>query len=318
MNKTMLKQKNSLNITLNNNNKATSISGIYSKQSVFGQTSVKNKSINLTNSDLLDMKYFDKKKIKGTILRTGKLVFKEKKEYHSSHLFEKLKDSVLFEKSEALLFKIKICYGFLAVFSFLSIILEIIDVFIFNSKTTEFLNNNYNISIKNNTDVNTYYFIEKRRISNKENTIRVFNSIFSILCFLLHLIIHKIKNNYDKESDKKKKKRDYYRRSYNRRKTTKTAKSYKDDNKGVGNDRIKIVLNEDFISKNYVTKEEKVKLLINCIISLVFFPPNINKVFIGVQHEVIYAFSLNSIILLITFFKLIHIYSAFFLFISIY
>ena len=309
MNKTILKEKRSLNVTLNN--KKASLSSYYNNHSVFGQTTVKNKSINLSNSDLLDMKYFNKKKLRGTILRTGKLNFKEKKELHSSHLFEKLKESYLFEKSEALLFKIKICYGFLAVFSFLSILLEIIDVIVFNNKTNEYLEKNYNISLKNNASISNYYFIEEREISNQENTIRIFNSIFSILCFLLHLKIHKIKKNFNKQKKKKKKKKEFYRRNYNRRKTTKSTKSCKEDNnKSIGNDRIKIVLNDDFVTKNYVTREEIIKLVINCIISLVFFPPRINKIFIGVQHDVIYVFSLNSIILVVTFCKLINVYFA--------
>ena len=155
------------------------------------------------------MKYITNKKIKNTILHREKLNFREQKEMHSSHLFEKLKDSYLFEKSEALLFKIKICYGFLAVFSFVSILLEIIDVIIFNKRSEEYLDKTYNITFVNNNDINNYYLIEEREITKQENTIRIFNSVFSLLCFFVHLIIHNIKNNFDKQSKKKMKKKKF-------------------------------------------------------------------------------------------------------------
>jgi hypothetical protein len=309
---TVLKdKKNNLNVSTNNVNKTT-LSALYNKNSVFGTTSVNN--VNLSNSDFLDMKYFAGRKMKNTMLKRDKLNLKEKKDMHFSHLFEKLKDSYLFEKSEAVLLKIKICYGFLAVFSFVSILLEIIDVVIFNKKSKEFMDNNYNIYFNitdiNGTNIHNFHLIEKREISSQENTIRIFNSIFSFLCFIFHLIIHNIKNNYDKSEKKKKKKSHYRNYNYNRRKTKFRGK---DDNKSSLNEnRIKIVKNNDLFSKNYVTREERLLLIINCIISIVFFPPNVNKVFVGIQHRVIYVYSLNSIVLLITFFKISNIYFAFY------
>ena len=59
------------------------------------------------------MKYFSNKKIRNTVLHKGKLNLKDHKNTHSSNLlFERLKESYLYEKSEAVLFKLKICYGF--------------------------------------------------------------------------------------------------------------------------------------------------------------------------------------------------------------
>ena len=69
--RTTLKDKKSLNLT---SNKITSISQLYNK------TINKNKSINLSNSDsFLDMKYFGNKRLKHTMLRTGKLNFHDQK-----------------------------------------------------------------------------------------------------------------------------------------------------------------------------------------------------------------------------------------------
>ena len=260
---------------------------------------VKNKSANLSNSDLLDMKYFNSKKLKNTVLHKGQLSLHEQKNMHSSNLFERLKESYLYEKSEALLFKIKICYGILAVFSFISILLEIADVILFNKKSEEYLNVNYNISIINETNIDNYYFIQNREISHKENSIRIVNLIFSILCFILHLIIHFIKNNYDKQSKKKKKNYyyHYYRYSHNKHKKRKTMK----DQNNINNEsHVKLIIfNDGFASKNFINKEEIVKLIFNSVISLIFFPPGINKVFIGIQNKIIYIYSLNGFFLII-------------------
>ena len=186
--------------------------------SITDNSLLRKKKENIKNTDYLAMKYFSNIKIKNTVLHKGKLNLKDHKNTHSSNLlFERLKESYLYEKSEAVLFKLKICYGFLAIFSFISILLEIIDVIIFNKYSEEFLDKYYNITILNETNIDNYYFIENRKISNRENTIRTFNLIFSVLCFFLHLIIHFIKNNYDKQSNKRKKKRNYYY-NYNKEK----------------------------------------------------------------------------------------------------
>ena len=299
--RTTLKDKKSLNLS---SNKITSISQLYNK------SINKNKGTNLSNSDsFLDMKYFGNKKLKHTMLRTDKLNFHDNKSnMNSTTLFEKLKESYLYERSEALLFKIKICYGFLAVFSFLSILLEIIDVIIFNKKSSEYLNENLHINVINDTNIDNYYFIQSRKITSKENTIRVFNLIFSFISLFIHLIIHYIKNNYDKQSHNKNK---YNYSYYGYRRKNKRTRTLKENNNGPNNEnKIKFILNDNFISKDYVSREEMIRLGINCLISLIFYPPGLNKVFIGIQDNYIYVYSLNSIFLLATFLKLINIYFA--------
>ena len=59
-------------------------------------------------------------------------------------------------------------------------------------------------------------------------------------------------------------------------------------------------------------KREYILLIINCVINLIFFPPKVNKIFIGKQHNIIYIYSLNSIFLIIEMFKVINIYKAVF------
>ena len=301
MNKTVLRKKRS-------NNKIVNLLSVQKANSITDKSLLRNRSENFSNSEFLDMKYFSHKKVRNTVLHKGKLNLKDQRNTHSSNLlFERLKDSYLFEKSEAVLFKIKICYGFLAVFSFISILLQTIDVILFNKYSEEFLEKNYNISVLNETNIDNYHFIENRKISNRENTIRIFNLTFSILCFFLHLIIHFIKNNFDKQFDKKKKKKNYYY-NYNKRKRKASTLGIKDNN--INENHIKLVGNDDFFTKNFVTRGEIIKLVINCIISLFFYPPGLNKVFIGMNHSIIYVYSLNSFFLLITFFKIANIYYA--------
>ncbi len=301
-------REQSLNASMNKMNNLSVLTSLINnnKNSIVEKMLQKNKNTTLSNSEYLDQKYFHTKK-KNTVLNKNKFNLKNQRNMNFSNLFEKLRDSYLFEKSEIVLFKIKICYGFLAVFSFLSILMELIDVIIFNKESENFVKENYNITLVNDTNINNYYFIEKRKLSKRENNIRLFNIFFSIISFALHLFIHFIKNNYDKET-KKKKKKSYYKH-YNRKRRT-TRSSAKETSNTISDNRIKIITNDDFVTKNFVTREEIIKLVINCVISLVFYPPGVNKVFIGYQNNIIYVYSLNSIFLLITFFKLSNIYFA--------
>ena len=300
-------REQSLNVSALNNSKLSIITSnlFNNKNSIVENMIQKNKNANLSNSEYLDKKYFHNKKTKNTALNKNKLNLKNQRGMNFSSLFEKLRDSYLFEKSENVLSKIKICYGFLAAFSFLSILLQVIDVIIFNKESQNFVRENYNIHLIDNTNITEYYFIQERKLTKRENNIRVFNSIFSVISFALHLVIHFIKNNFDKETMKKKKKKNYYYK-YNRRR--KTRLGVKDTT--TTENKLKIITNDDFVTKNFVTREEIIKLVINCIISAIFYPPGINKVFIGFQNNVIYVYSLNSIFLLMTFFKLINIYFA--------
>ena len=268
-------------------------------------------NINLSRTDsYLDNKYFSNKKLKYTALTTNKLNFKGMKNMHSSNLFEKLKNSVMFEKSENLMFRIKVCYAFLSVFSFVSILLEIIDVILYQKKSDEFLRQN-NIDSNNEADIQTYYLIEKRKITNRENTIRIFNMIFSLLCVFCLLLIYYIKITFNQKS-RKKKRNNYYMNynTYSHKKKKATQKMANRDGNNIDN-HIKLILNEE-MDNNYEKKSEYVLLAFYCIISLIFFPPSVNKVFIGRQHNIIYVYSLNSIFLIVSILKMINIYKAIF------
>ena len=268
-------------------------------------------NINISRTEsFLDNKYFSNKKLKYTALTPNKLNFKGMKNMHSSNLFEKLKNSVMFEKSENLMFRIKVCYAFLSVFSFASILLEIIDVILYQKRSDEFLKQN-NIDTNNEADIQTYYLIEKRKITKRENTIRIFNMIFSLLCVFCLLLIYYIKITFNQNS-RKKKRYNYYMNynTYSHKKKKATQKMANRDGNNSDN-HIKLILNEE-MDTYYEKKSEYVLLVFYCIISLIFFPPSVNKVFIGRQHNIIYVYSLNSIFLLVSILKIINIYKAIF------
>ena len=270
------------------------------------------KNINVSRSDsFVDNKYFSSKKLKYTTLSPTKTKFKGQKNMQSSNLFEKLKNSVMFEKSEKLIFRLKICYTFLSIFSLASIILEITDVILYHKKSDEYLKNKYNIISSNITEISLFKLIEEREISSQENSIRIFNLIFSLFCVFFLLLIQYIKVSFNQQS-KKKKRYNYYMNynSFFHKKKKNLSRFNNRETKDIG-DHIKLILNED-TNINYEKKSEIILLIIYCIISLIFFPPKVNKIFVGKQHNIIYVYSLNSIFLIVSIFKVINIYKAVF------
>ena len=271
-------------------------------------------NVNMSRSEsFLDNKYFSSKKLKLTLLTPNKENFKGQKNMQSSNIFEKLKNSVMFEKTEKLIFRLKICYVFLSLFSLMSITLEITDVILYNKKSDEYLKEKYNIQSNDATETKIYKLIEERPISTRENIIRIFNLIFSLLCAFFLLLIEYEKIYFNQQS--KRKKRYNYYMNYNsfihRGKRNQAKKNNREVNNNNNDNHIKLILNED-TNNNSLKKSEIILLVINCIISLIFFPPKINKVFIGKQHNIIFVYSLNSLFLIISIFKVINIYKAVF------
>ena len=268
--------------------------------------------VNISRSEsFVDNKYFSSKKLKYTTLTPNKANFKGQKNMQSSNIFEKLKNSVMFEKSEKLMIRLKICYAFLSIFSLGSIILEITDVILYNKMSDDYLKNNHNILSSNAIETNIFKLIEKRTISSRENSIRIFNLIFSLLCVFFLLLIQYIKINFNHQS--KKKKRYNYIMNYNSFIHKKKRNQIKLNSREVNNNdnHIKLILNEDD-NNNYEKKSEIILLAINCVISIIFFPPKVNKIFIGRQHNIIYVYSLNSLFLIVSILKTINIYRAVF------
>ena len=172
---------------------------IYTPESSFTRHLRESKS--LTNS-FLEMKFINQVNMKKTILNKESLNFNDR---NKASIFEQIKNSVIYEKSKSYLLKIKICYGCLIFFSLISIILSISDVILYNNKSLEYLiNGNNHTFIFNKTNFEDYYYINKRKMSSRENTIRTFNGIFSIMCVGIILIIYGIMNGTLGKGKKKK------------------------------------------------------------------------------------------------------------------
>ena len=54
----------------------------------------------------------------------------------------------------------------------------------------------------------------------------------------------------------------------------------------------------------------KGRIITECIMNLIFYPPFVNKSFIGKYHNIIFIYSLNSIFLFISLYKISNIYRA--------
>ena len=217
----------------------------------------------------------------------------------SINLFEQLKNSPLFEKSEKILKKEKYLYGVLSFFTLMSILFQTFDTFIYNKKSIQYLEENHNIPIYLQNEEFYYQLMEKRSISKQENCFRTFNLIFSIICVFLVLRIYFIKKQFIRQSNKNNK--NFFNNNFGNKKNK--NKNLKEDG------HIKILSGtDDIIPKKKVSKRELIATILFCIINLIFYPPLLNKVFIKKNNQVINVYSLNSIILILTFLKLINFY----------
>ena len=273
-----------------------------------------NKSNSISN--VYEMKYFNQANKKKTILSKGKLNFNDKTEIK---ILDQIKNSDLFEKRDFLIFKLKICYGILALFSLICIILNCADAIIYNNKSLEHLykqNNGSYDSYKNN--IESYFCINNRKISSKENCIRLFNGIFSLICVFILIIIYYIRNVNNEDKRKNTKKERFKRmlnQYYSKQKKKNFSKKKKQEDEKVKNEKIKVI-NFDQDSKGIKDEVSSIndrnKTIRMCIINIIFYPPYINKAFIGKYNNIIYIYSLNSIFLILSLAKISNIYSAIF------
>ena len=98
------------------------------------------------SNDYFEMQYLNKKDKKKTTLHKGSLNFTKKNE---TSVFDQIKNSELYGKSEQLLFKLKICHAILSIFSLLSIILNCSDAIIYNGNSLDYLHKKNNFTYVN-------------------------------------------------------------------------------------------------------------------------------------------------------------------------
>ena len=163
----------------------------------------------------------------------------------------------------------------------------------------KYLEENHKIDIYLQKQEFYYQLMEKRLISKEENCFRSFNLIVSLISVFLVLRIYFIKKQYVRQSNKNNKNFFKYYFGYKKNKN----RNIKEDG------HIRILPNTDeTIPKKKLSKNELIITILSCIINLIFYPPLLNKVFIKKHNQVINVYSLNSIILIFTFLKLINFY----------
>ena len=276
------------------------------------------RSINNSNYENL---YINRAKMKKTTLNKSTLNFNDKAQ---SSIFDQIKNTDLYEKSEFLLLKIKICYGTLAICSFLCIILNFSDVIIYNNKSLEYLKNgNNNTFIFDKKNVEHYYYINNRKISSKENSIRIFNGIFSLISVVLLLVLYGFTNGANENNRKIGKKEKFNKilnQYYNkqRKKSLARNKFKKEEMKEkTNNEKIKVLDFTENTKKNDLIDDlssanTKSRIIIKCILNIIFYPPIINKAFVGKYNNIIFIYSLNVVFLIISLYKISNIYRAIF------
>lgn len=272
-----------------------------------GKCNSKSKSI----TNIVD---FTKINRKHTILHKGKLNINEK---GNLSVYDQFKNSESYEKSERLLFKLKICFAILAVFSLISIILNCADSLIYNNRSLEYIINENNSTFFDKNNISNYYCINKRKISSKENNIRIFNGIFSLFCFIIIIIIYKIKIGAF-EINKKDTKKEKFKRMLNEYYNKKKKKPIEKQKTLQDKDRYERIKIYDFKEECKNPKDDENNIVERnitirmCIANIIFYPPYINAAFIGQYHNIIFIYSLNSLFLIISLFKISNLYKAFF------
>jgi hypothetical protein len=82
------------------------------------------------------------------------------------------------------------------------------------------------------------------------------------------------------------------------------------------NEKIKIVNlkmksdMDNFQKEKMSKKYSKNRIIAECIMNLIFYPPFVNKSFVGKYHNIIFMYSLNSLFLFISLYKISNIYKA--------
>ena len=278
---------------------------------------------------------------KRRLLLIDKHINDDKKE--QLKILKEIPKSSFYKNSELILKKIKISYFILSIFSILSIFFSYTDVKLYNNNSWELLLHNNNKSTTNYgidfsiRNITEYKIIQNRIITNKENTIRIFLAIFNITCGLLIILINCFIKQFKQESNVLKtentptfsssKHNNYLNVNYsiNKRDIAKLKNKHKDELFNKKSYRKNSLKNEEFSIKQmnnigilkkisslleYFTLKNFISLIIKCILNMLFIPPSVNKVFIGFERKVIYVYTLNSIFMIINFFKLINIYQA--------
>ena len=289
--KKTLKEKNNYRVvdSLNNNN-PTYITVETNQKLISNLSKPIKKQSGLSNSRLSDDFRFSSLIKKNKIQIVKGFSFKSKLNNNEKKItyIQSMLDDPNIKEKEDLIERIKI-YAFIqSVSSLISILLNIIDIELFNKYS-------YNYIINNKIEYNNFYEIGKREINSNENITRILNAVFSFICLIMTIFIFFAKYNFSKREEEK---------ILNRKNKTL-------------NSNLNFI--HEFTYKNNLTNQKASlsKLIIRSIINIIFYPPKLNCVFHSYSKDILCIYPINSFFLLFSSFKLYNIYRCIFYFIPV-
>ena len=304
-NKQLILKQKSVNFNSFSNKRKKTLSILnynsFNINKLFDKTLAKSKNLNLSSSNNSFIHSNNKK----SNIKKRKINFNDNDDkILQIDLFETLKYSPMFEKSESIIHKERIYYGTLLLFTILSIIFQVSDSLLYIKRSKEYLEEENNMTISYLNELHYYSILKNRKISKQENYLRVFNIISSILCGILSINIYNIKYKFIKQTNKNNK--NFYGKYNNYFGHNRKKKSLKDDG------HISIIPNNDIILKDKLPKSEIIKAITSCIMNLICCPPSFNEVLIINKKDIILVYSLNNFFLIFSMIKFINIYRAIF------
>ena len=192
-----------------------------------------------------------------------------------------------YPKLKKVLHKLKILYFLCCLFAIFSFVFACVDNEIYNVRSWKYLEKKYYLTNYNKSKIfneTIIIDIKNRKITNLENMIRILNGICSILICILLIVKFK----------------------YKRTQIEKNTKEIIRENEEFKNDK-------KFYTKSLfdlrIKNDKKSYLFLKLLISIIFYPPFVNSIiiqkFIFGGEIIIYAYSLNSIFVLINISKLV-------------
>ena len=254
---------------------------------------LKHSGITIDNSRLSDEMGFSDLIKQNKIQLVRGLTFKAKLNNKDEKLsyFEKMLSNPSMMGKGKLYKRIKVFSFIQSVASILSILLCVADIGLFNKYSYDYI-------VKNNIEYDKYYEIRNRKINTKENILRALNGFTSFICLLMTICIFTSKYNYNKIERKK----ELHRRNKN---TNFQLSLFYDISNGM--------YNQSKLAQNVSVS----KTILRSIINIIFYPPKLNYIYHSYYNNILYIYPFNSIILLLSSFKLYNVYRCIFYFIPI-
>jgi hypothetical protein len=103
----------------------------------------------------------------------------------------------------------------------------------------------------------------------------------------------------------------YYMKQRKKLMSTKTITKEDKNNEKIKIVDLKMKSDMDNFQKEKMNKKySKNRIIAECIMNLIFYPPFVNRSFVGKYHNIIFMYSLNSLFLFISLYKISNIYKA--------